>query len=124
MGKLAGRGLPPRLASAPPRLGRAAPQTETQRTQQRDETQPWRAWYKTARWQKMRLKVLKRDDYICQQTGARLIGKHPAPNSPVADHKTPHRGDPDLFWSEDNLQTVSKEYHDRIKQSQERRGDI
>ncbi len=44
------------------------------------------------------------------------------PNSPVVDHTRPHRGDPDLFWDEDNLQAMLKEYHDRVKQSIGKRG--
>lgn len=82
-----------------------------------------RDWLNTARWQKLRLKILVRDEYTCQQTGVLLIGKHPAADSPVVDHIRPHRGDPDLFWDETNLQSVSKEWHDRVKQSREKRGE-
>nr|WP_206080256.1 HNH endonuclease [Pacificoceanicola onchidii] len=111
----------PRLGSMPSRLGRS-PKSEAERSRHRDQTQAWRSWYKTARWQKLRRKVLKRDGYICQATGVALVGKYPAPNSPVVDHKRPHRGDPELFWDEDNLHAVSKDYHDRVKQSIEKRG--
>ena len=55
----------------------------------------------------------------CQQTGVILMGKDPAHDSPVADHILPHRGDPALFWDEQNLQTVSKAWHDREKQRRE-----
>ncbi len=41
---------------------------------------------------------------------------------PVVDHVRPHRGGPDLFWDEDNLQAVSKAYHDRVKQGIGKRG--
>lgn len=116
--------IKPRLGSTATRLGCGAPKTELDRSRHRDQTQPWRAWYKTARWQRLRRKILTRDGYICQATGAALIGKHPAPNSPVVDHKVPHRGDPDLFWDEGNLQAVSKEYHDKVKQSIEKRGGV
>ncbi len=105
----------------PSRLG-GAPKTEAERSRHRDRTQGWRIWYKTARWQKLRRLVLKRDGYTCQATGAMLVGQYPASNSPVVDHIRPHRGDADLFWDEDNLQSVSKEYHDRVKQSIEKRG--
>mgnify|MGYP001949936058 FL=1 len=111
----------PRLGSMPSRLG-DTPKTEVERSRHRDQTQSWRSWYKTARWQKLRRLVLKRDGYTCQATGVLLVGKYPAPNSPVVDHTRPHRGDPYLFWNEDNLQSVSKEYHDRVKQSIEKRG--
>jgi 5-methylcytosine-specific restriction protein A len=78
-----------------------------------------RSWYKSARWQALRLEVLVRDLYTCRQTGVLLTGKHPAPNSPVVDHVVPHRGDERLFWDIDNLQAVSKAYHDSDKRKME-----
>lgn len=112
----------PRLGAMPSRLGSASAGSEAERSRQRDRNQSWRAWYKTARWQKLRRQILKRDGYTCQQTGVALIGKYPAGNSPVVDHKKPHRGNEALFWDEENLEAVSKEYHDKEKQSLERRG--
>lgn len=99
----------------------------------------------TARWQRLRLRILRRDavdisDRVhlmpahvlfrdapmlwprCCKTGVILTGKYPAADSPVVDHITPHRGDLALFWDEENLQTVSKAYHDKVKQSIEKRG--
>ncbi|MDH6265525.1 5-methylcytosine-specific restriction protein A [Rhizobium sp. SG_E_25_P2] len=87
---------------------------------ERDRSVKWRGWYKTERWRRLREEVLIRDGYICQQTGVICSGKYPARNSPVADHKEPHRGDEALFWDINNIQTVSKEYHDTVKQKQER----
>ncbi len=40
--------------------------------------------------------------------GVLLMGKHPAPDSPVVDHIKPHRGNPDLFWDRGTLHAVSK----------------
>jgi 5-methylcytosine-specific restriction protein A len=96
---------------------------ERARDGQRSASNPWRAWYKTAKWQKLRAKILKRDLYTCQRTGELLTGKHPAPNSPVVDHIKPHRGDPELFWDEKNLHAVSKAFHDSQKQREEQ-GEI
>ena len=59
---------------------------------------------------------------VCQQTGVLLIGGRTEPNSAVVDHIKPHRGDPDLFWDPENLQASSKAYHDKVKQSLEKRG--
>lgn len=87
----------------------------------RREDSEYRKWYKTARWQRLRRQVLERDGYICCQTGVLLTGKAPAPDSPVVDHIVPHRGNADLFWNIDNLQAVSKSWHDSVKQSQEKR---
>lgn len=80
---------------------------------------PWKAWYKTARWRRLRQEVLIRDAYTCQRTGHVLGGKHPAPDSPVVNHKRPHRGDERLFWDIDNLETVSKAVHDSEIQREE-----
>lgn len=109
-----------RLSTSGSRLGSA--QSQGNRDRARDQSQPWRAWYKTARWQKLRRAVLKRDGYRCQATGVALVGRYPDGNSPVVDHIIPHRGDEALFWDETNLQAVSKEYHDREKQRLERNG--
>lgn len=121
--------MPSKLSSIKPRLGGlahrvgAAPKDETARSRLRDASDGWRAWYKTARWQKLRERILVRDLYTCQRTGVLLIGKHPAPDSPVVDHIKPHRGDEALFWDESNLHAVSKAYHDREKQMAEQ-GEI
>ncbi|TIR00842.1 HNH endonuclease [Mesorhizobium sp.] len=80
---------------------------------------PWRRWYKTERWRKLRERILLRDMYICQKTGVLLSGKHPAPNSPVIHHDKEHRGNEALFWDEDNLVSVSKQWHDSEAQRQE-----
>ena len=80
---------------------------------------PWKAWYNTKRWQDLREAVFLRDLYKCQRSGELCIGKHPAPNSPVANHKRPHRGDEKLFWDPDNIETVSKRVHDGIIQAEE-----
>jgi 5-methylcytosine-specific restriction protein A len=87
-----------------------------------DAQQPWRAWYKTARWQKLKLQVHIRDGYICQRTRILCLGKHPAPDSPVANHKTPHKGDSILFWDIENIETIAKSVHDGEVQAQEKSG--
>lgn len=124
MGRL--KAMKPAVGALPGRLyadraGLDRKEAERERSRQRDQAAPWRAWYKTARWQKLRRRVFARDGYRCQQTGALLGHKHPHPLSPVADHIKPHRGDPVLFWDETNIQTVSKEWHDSVKQAEERK---
>lgn len=76
---------------------------------------PWRAWYKLARWRKLRWAVLVRDLFTCQ-TCRRLEGDT---SLLVADHIRPHRGDERLFWDEANLQTLCKGCHDKAKQAEE-----
>lgn len=118
MGRL--KALPSRLDKLPTKLQALDPLPKT-RTQRRDADAPWRAWYKTARWQKLRLVILKRDLWTCAKTGQIVSGKYPAPDSPVIDHIRPHRGDAKLFWDPENLQVLCKSYHDSEKQKQEQR---
>jgi 5-methylcytosine-specific restriction endonuclease McrA len=111
--------LAPRIGSLPSRLGVLPPKDEAERSQRRDQSAPWRKWYKTKEWRELRAAVLLRDNYVCQKTGVLLIGKYPADNSPVADHRKPHRGDRALFFDPDNVEAVSKGYHDKQKQKEE-----
>lgn len=107
------RSAPPRLAVAPSRV------TFASKADPNGRGKVWRRWYNTKRWQDLREEALVRDGYQCQQTGVLLIGKHPAPDSPAVDHIEWHDGDPDLFWDLNNLQSVSKAWHDGEKQKQE-----
>jgi 5-methylcytosine-specific restriction enzyme A len=116
MGRL--KALKPRIEAMPNRLGYAQGD-ERALDRRRDSEQAWRAWYRTKRWADLKQAVHVRDNYTCQRTGVLCVGKHPAPNSPVANHIRPHRGDPDLFWDPENIETVSKEVHDGLIQKEE-----
>lgn len=120
MGKLTA--LKPTLGAVAPRLGYASGDEKAQ-DKSRNQLAPWRAWYRTARWLKLRQQVFARDHYRCQRTGVLCVGKYPAPNSPVANHKVRHNGDPALFWDIDNIETITKAEHDSIVQAEERRAD-
>lgn len=109
--------LKPRIGGLPPRLG-PTPGDERERSRHRDNSQAYRAWYKTSRWQKLRMSVLIRDHFTCQMVGCGRIDGNTS--RLVADHKTPHRGEERLFWDEENLQCLCKPCHDRLKQKQER----
>lgn len=115
--------LKPLLKPLPPRLGFAVGDTKG-RDRQREKTLPWRHWYHSKRWQDLRMKILVRDLFTCQQTGVLLTGKYPLPNSPVVDHINRHHGDEALFWDESNLQAVSKEYHDSQKAREDHQKDL
>ncbi|MCV0381769.1 HNH endonuclease [Nitratireductor sp.] len=115
--------LKPRIGVLASRIG-YAPGDEKGRDRKRSKDQPWRAWYKTARWERLRQSVFVRDQFTCQRTGALCTGKGNHPATPVANHKVPHRGDPALFWDPDNLETVTKQVHDSIIQREERRADL
>lgn len=85
----------------------------------RDQRLGWRAWYKTARWQRLRLQILRRDLFTCQWPGC---GRIEADTSQlVADHRRPHRGDEAMFWDAENLWCLCKRCHDSQKQRYERR---
>lgn len=111
--------MPMRLAQMPSRIGsRLPPRSEPERSAARDATQPWRKWYKTARWQALRWSVLERDLFTC-----RLCRRIEADTSQlVADHTLRHGGNEALFWDAANLQCLCKRCHDSTKQSDERRG--
>jgi 5-methylcytosine-specific restriction endonuclease McrA len=115
--------LSSRLTALPPRIGhnsRAA--AERDRNRRRAHESVWRKWYHLARWKKhLRPAILERDDWTCQRTGVLLIGPADAPDSPVVHHIIPHDGDPDLFWDPNNLQAVSKEWHDSEGQKDDTR---
>lgn len=112
-----------RLTSVTPRLGRlrsklavGAPVTRQERDRVRDE-RPWRKWYKTARWQRLRWSVLLRDLFTCQRCG-RLEADT---SKLVADHRQPHRGVAALFWDVLNLWTLCETCHSSAKQREEAR---
>ena len=112
------RTLKPRLSPMAPRLK----STREIRDTRYSPDARVRRWYKSKRWQELREQVLVRDLYTCQHTGVLLTGKAPAPDSPIVHHKVPHRGDEQLFWDINNLECVSKEYHDPEAQRMEKSG--
>ena len=64
--------------------------------------------YKTARWQKLRKQVLLKQPFCaeCQRQGK-------ITRATIVDHIKPHKGNLDLFWDEENLQSLCKSCHDR-----------
>jgi len=101
------------LRSSVPYLSADAPA----QSRSRDAALPWRAWYKTARWQKLRWQVVLDAAFTCAFCGR--VGTSP---EVVADHIRPHKGNAALFWARDNLQCLCKGCHDTVKQSAERGG--
>lgn len=77
------------------------------------------SFYDTARWKRLRKAQLQETPFCayCLQLGVRI----PAT---VCDHITPHRGDPALFFSNRNLQSLCKTCHDSAKQRLERSGSL
>lgn len=82
-----------------------------------EEALEWRRLYWTARWKRERLSFLQAHP-ICRYCQA--VGNiRPAT---VVDHVTPHKGDLDLFWDQDNWQPLCKSHHDAAKAQEERGG--
>lgn len=105
--------LRPLVSNLPPRMGYAEGD-ERAADRHRDRTSPWRAWYRTARWQRLRQEVLVGDMFTCQMCG-RL-----SDTGMVVDHVEPHRGDEALFWDDGNLQVLcASPCHSKHKQALE-----
>lgn len=104
------------LTRLPPRVSYLE-RDQAEASRSRDARHSWRAWYKTARWQRLRMSILMRDAFTCQMRGCGAIESDTS--QLVADHKVPHRGDPDLFWDETNLWCLCKRCHDSTKQREE-----
>ena len=113
----------PRIRTIAPRLATIRPlvsspiNNERERTRYRDATQPWRAWYKTARWQKLRWSVLVRDNFTCKMCGKVDVSK----GGLHCDHVEPHHGNEEAFWA-GPFQTLCAHCHNSLKQRSERRG--
>ena len=111
--------LKPRLTVAPSKL-KADAGDEAARTRFRLKLNPYRKWYNTARWQKLRWQVLVDAMFTCA-----MCGKMEAQSrNLVADHITPHRGNEALFWDRSQIQCLCKSCHDGRKQAMERRGEV
>lgn len=107
-----------RLGVAKGKLSVAVAGDEVARSRRRDADQPWRRWYKTAQWQRLRWSVLMAGLFRCAR-----CGQVEADTSQlVADHVVAHRGDETMFWDAGNLQCLCKGCHDGAKQAEERRG--
>ena len=83
----------------------------------KQSTQPrpsWHGLYSTKAWQSLRRDTLVRDLFTCQICNS---------VANVVDHIKAHKGDPDLFWDQANLQSLCKPCHDRHAQRRDRGGD-
>lgn len=70
-------------------------------------TNPERHRYFESRWSQLRNVVLRRDNHLCQEClrqGKTQVGNQ-------VDHILPAEERPDLFYREDNLQTLCRKCH-------------
>lgn len=94
--------------------------TEAERSRARYAANPWRGWYGLKVWRDLRRLVMRRDGMQCQETGVLLTTIPNRPTSAIVDHICDHKGDWSLFTDPDNLQLVSKAWHDSKKQAADR----
>lgn len=78
---------------------------------------PWRHWYSTADWQRIRRQRLAMEPHcrMCVAEGRQTAAT-------VADHIKPHRGRCELFFDIANTQALCAPHHNREKQQIEVRG--
>ena len=91
---------------------------EYNRRYDREQRPGYSKLYKTARWQRLRKRVLSAQP-LCVECGRYGI----LTPATVVDHITPHKGNQRLFWDEDNLQALCKSCHDRKTAREGRWGD-
>lgn len=109
-------------------------QREREYDRERDQ-QPWRKWYKTARWQCERADFLAQPDNQfcrrCEESGLLNAGHLTMAGELqsnlrrmhlVVDHKKRHHGNPVLFWDRSNWQPLCPDHHDIVKQAEEKNG--
>src|SRR4029077_13660247 len=76
----------------------------------RKQAMPWRAWYHTGRWQRVRAAQLKREP-MCSMCKARGVD---CPAT-VCNHVIKHNGSYDLFWA-GPYSSLCKQCHDSDQQ--------
>lgn len=79
------------------------------------EAAVYRKLYSTARWIRLR-EWHKSHNPLC----AYCLEREEVSEAEVVDHIRPHKGDLELFWDPNNLQSLCRECHDGRKQSEER----
>lgn len=73
-----------------------------------NNNRPYKKLYKTSRWQRLRIQVLKIQPLCVECSSIGRITK-----ATVVDHIKPHKGDEELFYKLENLQPLCKPCHDR-----------
>ena len=82
-----------------------------------DDNRTWRHLYNRKAWKVLRLHRLEIEPLcrLCMQSGRWT-------RASVVDHIKEHKGDEKLFFDLNNTQSLCKQCHDGVKQTQERKG--
>lgn len=83
----------------------------------RRQAEPWRKWYSTARWKRVRQAHLN-EHPLCE----RCKGRGKLTIAEVVHHAKPHKGDADLFWDSGNFISSCANCHNVDEQRIERGG--
>ncbi len=83
----------------------------------REQSLPWRKWYRTAAWQSIRKRRMAADP-LC----VRCLAHGKTVPTTTINHIKPHRGDRALFFCYGNTESVCADCHDRHIQREEVRG--
>jgi 5-methylcytosine-specific restriction endonuclease McrA len=78
------------------------------------DSRPWRHLYGRSRWKRLRHVQLS-EQPLCVYCLTQDIVEV----ATIVDHRTPHKGDEELFFDPDNLQSLCKRHHDSTKQMEE-----
>ena len=78
-------------------------------------------FYQSKEWRRVRAEILERDLWCCQLYGTLLTPGRTDPDSAVVDHIIPRSMAPELELDPGNLWSVSKQAHDSVCASIERR---
>lgn len=109
------------MASRPPNaranLARVAARAGARGYEARRAERPYRAWYKTARWRRIRREQLDKEPFcwMCRERGVVTWAT-------ICNHSTPHRGDPARFWA-GPFDSLCKPCHDGEQQRRELAAD-
>lgn len=109
------KALDSRLSALPSRVA-WLDQDKAAASRARDAIRVDRAFYKTARWQRLRWSILERDLFTCRRCGAVEADS----SKLVADHIIPAVERPELIWDAANLQCLCVGCHSGAKQREER----
>lgn len=82
-----------------------------------DEARAYRKLYGTSAWSRLRYAHLSCEPFcrFCRKGGVIRVAE-------VVDHVEPHKGDRAMFFDANNLQSLCRPCHDRVKQAEETRG--